>query len=85
MQNPPSFSHLGAHKYLYRLDKTPHVPCPYATLVFCGGLDLRISPPGKRLPRVNASRFQFGANCMHVVELKRVAMQLWWKYVAKSA
>jgi hypothetical protein len=48
-----------------------------ATLVFCGEprRDSSISPPGEKLPRVNASRFQSGANCMHVVKLKRVAMQ----------
>lgn len=48
-----------------------------ATQVFCGELrrDFRISPPGQKLPRLNASRFLFGANCMHVIKLKRVAMQ----------
>jgi hypothetical protein len=35
----------------------------------------RTPPPGEKLPRVNASRFQLEANCMHVVKLKRVAMQ----------
>ena len=32
-------------------------------------------PLVKTLPRVNASRFQLEANCMHVVKLKCVAMQ----------
>jgi hypothetical protein len=35
--------------------------------------DFRISPLGEKLPRVKASRCQSGANCMHVVKLKRVA------------
>jgi hypothetical protein len=48
-----------------------------ATLVFCGEScrDFRISPPRDKLPRVNASRFQSEASCMHVVKLERVAMQ----------
>jgi hypothetical protein len=47
------------------------------TLVFCGESrrDSSISPPGEKLPHVNASRFQSGVNCMHIVKLKRVAMQ----------
>jgi hypothetical protein len=47
------------------------------TLVFCGEhrRDFRISPPRDKLPRVNVSRFQLKADCMHVVKLKRVAMQ----------
>jgi hypothetical protein len=57
------------------------------TLVFCGEWrhDSTILPADERLPRLNASRFQFGANCKHVVKLKRVAMQPWWKCVAKFA
>jgi hypothetical protein len=49
----------------------------HVTLVFCGESrrDSKIPPADDRLPRVNASRFQSGANCMHVVKLKRVAMQ----------
>jgi hypothetical protein len=47
------------------------------TLVSCGESrrDSRISHPVEKLPRVNASRFQLEANCMHVVKLKRVAMR----------
>jgi hypothetical protein len=57
------------------------------TLVFCGGSrrDSRIMPADERLSRLNASRFQSGANCKHVVKLKRIAMQPWWKCVAKFA
>jgi hypothetical protein len=58
----------------------------YSTLVFYreSRRDSKIPPPNEKLPRVNASRFQSGATCMHVVKLKRIAMQPWWKCVAKS-
>jgi hypothetical protein len=47
------------------------------TLVFCGESrrDSQVPPPGQKLPRGNASRMQFRAACMHVVKLKRVALQ----------
>jgi hypothetical protein len=47
------------------------------TLVFCGESrrDSKFPLAVEKLPRVNASRFQFEANCMHAVKLKRVAMQ----------